>query len=104
MKLDIIRAWKDDNYRLNLSEEQIHALPANPVGELELADDDLDSATRGGAGWTGIGSWGSGEIVNGQMHSFALTCKEAVFSVNVITGTRVLDPITIICIHSDDDR
>ncbi len=36
MKIDIIRAWKDEGYRWSLSEEERHTLPENPVGELEL--------------------------------------------------------------------
>lgn len=98
MKLDIVRAWKDEDYRQSLSDEQLNDLPANPVGE--LADADLNSAS-GGFVWTGLGSWGGGEIVNGQFHSFALSCKNEVFSVNVITGTHILDPITIICIKDN---
>ena len=41
MKFDIVRAWKDDAYRQNLSAEQLTQLPANPAGELELSDADL---------------------------------------------------------------
>lgn len=41
MKLDIARAWKDEAYRMSLSEEQLRALPANPAGELELSEADL---------------------------------------------------------------
>ena len=103
MKFDIVRAWKDESYRQELSEEQLRALPANPAGGLELSDADLEAACASGTGWTGLGSWGNGEIVNGRMYSFALSCKNAVFSVNVITGTRILDPLTIICIRDDSD-
>jgi len=34
---DIIRAWKDPDYRLMLSD-----VPPNPAGQIELADPDLD--------------------------------------------------------------
>jgi mersacidin/lichenicidin family type 2 lantibiotic len=47
MKLDIVRAWKDETYRQALSEEQFRTLPANPAGELELADTDLMSVYGG---------------------------------------------------------
>ena len=50
MKLDIIRAWKDETYRQSLSSEQLRALPVNPVGELELTEADLLLVSgRGGA-------------------------------------------------------
>lgn len=48
MKPDIIRAWKDEFYRQSLGEEQRCALPAHPAGELELADDQLESIYGGG--------------------------------------------------------
>lgn len=51
MKLDIVRAWKDESYRLNLSGEQLSQLPANPAGDLELSDADL-GAVYGGGGIT----------------------------------------------------
>jgi len=103
MKLDIVRAWKDEAYRQTLSEERFDMLPANPAGELELADADLRSICGSGLGTNGLGSWGSGEIVNGRMYSFALSCKHVQFSVNIITGTHILQPITIICIKDDGE-
>ena len=36
--LDIIRAWKDEEYRLSLSEAERALLPANPAGLIELTD------------------------------------------------------------------
>lgn len=104
MKCDIVRAWKDEAYRLMLSQEQLGMLPANPAGELELTDADLDSICGRGIGTDNlVGTWGSGEIVNGRMYSFALSCKNVQFSVNVITGDHVLAPITIICIKDNHD-
>ncbi len=44
---DIIRAWKDQEHRLNLSDEEKSLLPENPAGAIELTEDDLD-ATVGG--------------------------------------------------------
>ena len=41
MKLDIVRAWKDESYRQSLSEEDLKGLPVNPAGELELTELDL---------------------------------------------------------------
>lgn len=102
MKLNIVRAWKDEVYRRSLSEEQYCRLPANPVGELELTDADLSSIYGGGIG-DGLGTWGSGEIVNGQMHSFALRCKNELFSVTVVTGTNTFHPVTIICVKDNSE-
>ncbi|HEY0735248.1 MAG TPA: mersacidin/lichenicidin family type 2 lantibiotic [Herpetosiphonaceae bacterium] len=39
--VDIIRAWKDDEYRSSLSEEARALLPEHPAGLLELRDEDL---------------------------------------------------------------
>jgi mersacidin/lichenicidin family type 2 lantibiotic len=37
----IIRAWKEEDYRLGLSGEELSALPENPAGLVELADMEL---------------------------------------------------------------
>jgi mersacidin/lichenicidin family type 2 lantibiotic len=34
--LDVVRAWKDENFRLSLGEANRAMLPANPAGEIEL--------------------------------------------------------------------
>ncbi len=48
MLLDrIIQAWKDPEYRLNLSAEDQALLPENPAGAIELTDDELDMAVGG---------------------------------------------------------
>jgi mersacidin/lichenicidin family type 2 lantibiotic len=36
---EIIRAWKDKNFRDSLSEEQRAQLPANPAGLVEIDDE-----------------------------------------------------------------
>ena len=41
--LDIIRAWKDEEYRLSLGE----AAPAHPAGLVELTDADLELVAGG---------------------------------------------------------
>jgi len=41
---DVIRAWKDEDYRLSLSEED---RPECPVGEFELTDADLEGVYGG---------------------------------------------------------
>jgi mersacidin/lichenicidin family type 2 lantibiotic len=45
--LDIIRAWKDEEYRLSLSEEQRAVLPEHPAGLMELVDAELDDVAGG---------------------------------------------------------
>jgi mersacidin/lichenicidin family type 2 lantibiotic len=47
MKVDIIRAWKDEAYRMSLSQAERAALPANPAGEIELSEADLDHVVGG---------------------------------------------------------
>lgn len=39
--LDIVRAWKDEEYRLGLTATEMEAMPANPAGLTEIADSDL---------------------------------------------------------------
>jgi mersacidin/lichenicidin family type 2 lantibiotic len=44
---DIIRAWKDEEYRNSLSEEQRAQLPENPAGMVELPEADMESIAGG---------------------------------------------------------
>jgi mersacidin/lichenicidin family type 2 lantibiotic len=46
-QLDIIRAWKDEEYANSLTDTQRAMLPQNPAGLIELTDQDLDSAAGG---------------------------------------------------------
>jgi mersacidin/lichenicidin family type 2 lantibiotic len=39
----IIRAWKDEEYRMSLSQEQLALLPEHPSGMIDLTDEDLIS-------------------------------------------------------------
>lgn len=48
-KIDIIRAWKDEEYRNSLSEAEKAQLPENPAGAIELDDDDMSSMSGGEA-------------------------------------------------------
>lgn len=45
--IDIIRAWKDADYRSNLSAAELAQLPLHPAGQIELedAEPDLNSYT-----------------------------------------------------------
>ncbi len=48
-KRDIIRAWKDEEYRLSLSKAERDKLPEHPAGVIELTDVEL-SMVAGGKG------------------------------------------------------
>jgi mersacidin/lichenicidin family type 2 lantibiotic len=49
----IIRSWKEEDYRLSLSEAEQALLPEDPAGLVELTDADLNEA-GGGTDWTFI--------------------------------------------------
>jgi mersacidin/lichenicidin family type 2 lantibiotic len=44
----IIRAWKDENYRRSLSDAERAQLPANPAGKIDLTDAQLEQVVGGG--------------------------------------------------------
>src|SRR5262249_47986899 len=46
-RVDVIRAWKDEEYRRSLSDEELAALPENPAGLVELNAADLAGAAGG---------------------------------------------------------
>lgn len=46
-ELDIVRAMKDEEYRASLSEEARALLPENPVGAVQLNDEELNSIAAG---------------------------------------------------------
>ncbi len=79
MKIDTVRAWKDEAYRQSLSDEQRHALPENPVGELDLTDADLQAVVGGDNSFGG--AWFSDEE-HAYLNSNAFFCENPVFSVN----------------------
>lgn len=45
---NIIRAWKDEEFRNSLSDEERALLPTNPAGLLELTDEALDDLLANG--------------------------------------------------------
>ena len=72
MKFDIVRAWKDQSYRASLSEEQLSQLPANPAGEAELSDAELESVYGGcGCHFSGYhhNGWGNNGNFDTQQNS-----------------------------------
>ena len=46
-RLDVIRAWKDEEYFTSLSETERNLLPENPAGVVELSDLELMNAAGG---------------------------------------------------------
>lgn len=44
---NIIRAWKDENFRNSLSDKERALLPEHPAGLVELADSQLENAAGG---------------------------------------------------------
>jgi mersacidin/lichenicidin family type 2 lantibiotic len=45
--IDIVRAWKDEEYRNSLTSDQLAMLPENPAGMVELDEEALE-LSRGG--------------------------------------------------------
>ena len=89
MKLDIVRAWKDEAYRQALSEEELCQLPANPAGEMELTDACLDTIYGGQYGGGG-GDGGKGPLV-----IIPVLSNISLFSVNILAN-----PFTQTCFHN----
>ncbi|HZN11311.1 MAG TPA: mersacidin/lichenicidin family type 2 lantibiotic [Blastocatellia bacterium] len=48
-KVNIIRAWKDEEYRLSLTPAESALLPENPAGVIDLSDAQLEVAAGGGS-------------------------------------------------------
>jgi mersacidin/lichenicidin family type 2 lantibiotic len=44
-KIDIIRAWRDPEYRNTLSADELLHLPSHPAGLVELSDEELGRAS-----------------------------------------------------------
>ena len=44
---EIIRAWKDPEYRATLSEKQRDQLPKHPAGSIELSEQELERIAGG---------------------------------------------------------
>jgi len=48
---NLVRAWKDEVYRQSLSVEEQAVLPANPAGEIELTEAELEALFGAGSGF-----------------------------------------------------
>jgi len=47
MKIDVVRAWKDPEYRKSLTAEQLASLPENPAGTGALTDQEAEQIAAG---------------------------------------------------------
>jgi|HubBroStandDraft_6_1064221.scaffolds.fasta_scaffold413646_2 mersacidin/lichenicidin family type 2 lantibiotic len=48
LRIRIVRAWKDPEYRKSLTSEELASLPPNPAGDSELLAQDLAKVSGGG--------------------------------------------------------
>jgi mersacidin/lichenicidin family type 2 lantibiotic len=87
MKFDVIRAWKDEAYRGNLSAEELAQLPENPAGAMELSESDLEIVH--GAWGNSHGEDSHGHEGNSQFNTAFLLCL----------STTIL----AVCINKSDD-
>ena len=55
-EVDIVRAWKDEAYRVSLTDAQRGTLPENPAGLVELNDVDLEGLVGGNGVLAALGS------------------------------------------------
>jgi mersacidin/lichenicidin family type 2 lantibiotic len=46
-KIDVVRAWRDEEYRNSLTEQERASLPENPAGMATVDDSTLRSITGG---------------------------------------------------------
>jgi mersacidin/lichenicidin family type 2 lantibiotic len=49
-RIDIVRAWKDAEYRRGLSAAQLAAMPANPAGMVDLTAEEAAAIQGSGNG------------------------------------------------------
>jgi mersacidin/lichenicidin family type 2 lantibiotic len=70
---EIIRAWKDPEYRATLTEAELTALPAHPSGQIVLTDSDLGGvAGAEEANTENIETWGCCKTLPS---TFYMPCK-----------------------------
>ena len=65
-KFDIVRAWKDAEYRQSLSSEEQELLPEHPAGSIELTDGQLQQAA-------------GASVVPASQGPFTVGCCQTVF-------------------------
>jgi mersacidin/lichenicidin family type 2 lantibiotic len=47
-KIDIVRAWKDEEYRASLTDAERALLPPNPAGLIDLDDEEMKQVLGSG--------------------------------------------------------
>ncbi len=101
MQFDVVRAWKDENYRQSLNEEQLNTLPSHPAGELELTDDELENVF--GGGHSHIVGVATTSAHDDRPRSYALICEINIYSINVevlnLDLLRIGSPRSRVCVH-----
>src|SRR5579862_9183300 len=65
---DIIRAWKDAEFRSSLSEAERAMLPSHPAGSIELADPELDRTMGRASGLRVKSTLKAGSMVDCRTH------------------------------------
>jgi mersacidin/lichenicidin family type 2 lantibiotic len=81
--IDIIRTWKDEDYRHSLSTSELAVLPANPAGMVELSLEQM------------------GYVVGGAGASFptkAIDCSTMTDAVGCPPPTTIGSPVTRSCL------
>ena len=85
MNYDVVRAWKDENYRESLDVEQLMANPAGELSEEDLlavcggdSPDDYGAAAAAAASTSNMMSSSSRHT-----HTWSLLCDINVFSANI---------------------
>ncbi|MEQ9671509.1 MAG: mersacidin/lichenicidin family type 2 lantibiotic [Coleofasciculus sp. G2-EDA-02] len=93
--LDIIRAWKDEEYRNSLSEEQRAQLPENPAGMVELSDEAMQNI--GGGGFLSI--FGCGKKGGNTSNPVLGICIKTV-GVTCLGGGNTGNPVFGVCLRT----
>jgi mersacidin/lichenicidin family type 2 lantibiotic len=63
MKLeDIVRSWKDEDYRLSLGDAEQSLMPDHPAGLIELTDEELNGVDGGEDRWSLVAICGPSHI------------------------------------------
>ena len=89
---DIIRAWKDERYRVALGAAALGALPENPAGLLDLTDAELDAVLGAqgyvqGPGGQQFVQFQGGQLVQGVAAGTCMTHSGICSNINVCSPT-----------------
>ena len=67
-QVNVVRAWKEEEYRQSLTEAERAALPENPTGLLDLAEPELEQVA--GGAWFLIPALPFSEVHDVYLRSF----------------------------------